>query len=231
MLPIGDENPTKIKPIINWVIIITCILTFLWQTSGQYSFFVYTIETFGITPALIMNGEYMYTFITNMFLHTSWEHLLGNLLFLWIFGDNVEDCCGHFRYIVFYLASGIFASLIWIFTEWGTFIPAVGASGAISGVLGAYYILFPNARVRTIIGLGFFFRIEKVKANIMIGIWFIYQLLLAFISGFSNVAYWAHIGGFVTGLLLAIIFKPKFRRYEPYFENIDNYDRNLDDWR
>ena len=231
MLPIGDENPIKIQPIVNWSIIILCILVFLWQNSGGYSFFIYTLETFGVTPAFVPDISYSYTLVTNMFLHTSWEHLLGNLMFLWIFGDNVEDCCGHLKYLGFYLACGIIASLIWSFTEWGGLIPAVGASGAISGVLGAYYILFPDARVKTIIGLGFFFRVTRVKASTMIGVWFGYQLLLAFISGFSNVAYWAHVGGFVAGLVLAYILKPKLRRKDPYVDYYENNYRNLDDWR
>jgi len=231
MLPIGDDNPTSIKPIVNWIIILTCVLVYLWQTSGDYNFFVYTLEQYGVTPSLIMNTRNLFTLITNMFLHTSWEHLFGNLMFLWIFGDNVEDCCGHLRYFGFYLATGVFASLIWVFTEWGAAIPAVGASGAISGVLGAYYILFPNARVKTIIGMGFFFRVTRVKASTMIGVWFLYQLLLAFISGFSNVAYWAHIGGFVAGLVLAFVLKPKFRRTKTYVERNDNNYRNIDDWR
>ena len=231
MLPIGDDNPTRIKPIVNWSIIIICILVFLWQNSGGFSFFIYTLETYGVTPAHVLDITYSYTLITNMFLHTSWEHLLGNLLFLWIFGDNVEDCCGHIKYLGFYLISGVIASLIWSFTEMGGFIPAVGASGAISGVLGAYYILFPNARVKTIIGLGFFVRVTRVKASTMIGVWFVYQLLLAFISGFSNVAYWAHVGGFASGLVLAYILKPKFRRRDPYVDYNENNYRNLDDWR
>ena len=230
MLPIGDENPTRIKPIVNWTLIAICIIVFIWQTSGSLYFYQYTVYNYGIIPSMDILGVRLYTFLTNMFLHTSWSHLLGNMVFLWIFGDNIEDCCGHLRYLGFYFLSGIIASLFWVATEWGSMIPAVGASGAISGVLGAYYILYPNALVKTLIGFGFFFRVMRVRANIMIGLWFVYQLLLAFVSGFSNVAYWAHIGGFIGGLILAYLLKPRFRKPEP--EKYDEYRYyDLDDWR
>ena len=212
MLPLGDENPTKIKPIVNWTIIIASILTFLWQTSRGESHFIYTLYNYGLVPARITSGSGLHTFITSIFLHGGWSHLLGNMLFLAIFGDNIEDCCGHLRYLAFYLASGIAASALWTLTAWGANFPAVGASGAISGVLGAYFILYPNAKIRTLIGVGFFWRMIRVPAYMMIGLWFIYQLLLASLPLNTGVAYTAHIGGFLAGMALSRVIRPKLRR-------------------
>jgi membrane associated rhomboid family serine protease len=216
MLPLGDENPTKIKPIVNWSIIIASILVFLWQTSGGESYFVFSLFNYGLVPARILSGSGFHTFFTSIFLHGGWSHLLGNMLFLIIFGDNIEDCCGHLRYLAFYLASGIAASALWMFTAWGANFPAVGASGAISGVLGAYFILYPNARIRTLIGVGIFWRVIRVPAYVMIGLWFLYQLLLASLPLNTGVAYTAHIGGFLAGMALSRIIRPKLRRRQVY---------------
>ncbi|UCH56695.1 MAG: rhomboid family intramembrane serine protease [Candidatus Bathyarchaeota archaeon] len=212
MLPLGDENPTRLTPMVNWSIIVACSLVFLWQTSAGQNHFLLTIVNYGLIPARILTGSGYYTFLTNIFLHGGWSHLLGNMLFLAIFGDNIEDCCGHLRYLAFYLVSGMVASAVWMLTTWGAPIPAVGASGAISGVLGAYLILYPTARVRTLISAGLFWRIIRVPAWMMIGLWFLYQLLLAAIPINTGVAYWAHIGGFASGMVLARIIKPKLRR-------------------
>ncbi len=212
MLPHGDENPTRLKPIVNWTIIAASILTFIWQTSGGESHFIYTLFNYGLVPARITTGTGLHTFITSIFLHGGWSHLLGNMLFLIIFGDNIEDCCGHLRYLAFYLASGIAASALWTLTAWGANFPAVGASGAISGVLGAYFILYPNAKIRTLIGVGFFWRMIRVPAYMMIGLWFLYQLLLASLPLNTGVAYTAHIGGFLAGMALSRVIRPKLRR-------------------
>ena len=230
MLPIGDENPTRIRPIVNWSIIVICIIVYIWQTSGSLSFYEYTVYTYGIIPNMDLFGSRFYTLVSNMFMHTGWSHLMGNLMFLWIFGDNIEDCCGHLKYLGFYLASGMIASMFWVLTEWGNIYPAIGASGAISGVLGAYYILYPNVLVKTIVGFGLFFRVTRVRANVMIGLWFLYQLLLALVSGFSSIAYWAHIGGFIGGIVLAYMLKPRLRKSPPQEEYEYRY-YDLNDWR
>ncbi len=209
MIPIGDENPPRLSPVINITIIASCILVFLWQTSGGTRFFVYTIEYYGLMPAKVLQGEGLYALLTNMFLHGGWSHLLGNMLFLWIFGDNVEDSLGHLRYVAFYLVCGVGASLLWMVTQFAGTTPAVGASGAISGVLGAYFVLYPNAKVRALMGFGYFFRVVRVPAYVMIGLWFLYQLILASVPVNTGVAYWAHVGGFVMGLMLARPFKKK----------------------
>ena len=222
MLPLGDENPTRLKPIVNWTIIIASILAFLWQTSGGEPYFIYTLYNYGLIPARITSGSGLHTFITSIFLHGGWSHLLGNMLFLAIFGDNIEDCCGHLRYLAFYLATGVAASAFWMLTTWGANFPAVGASGAISGVLGAYFILYPNAKIRTLIGVGLFMRIIRIPAYMMIGMWFFYQLLLASFPLNTGVAYTAHIGGFLAGMALSRVIRPKLRRRQVY-HNQENY--------
>ena len=209
MIPIGDENPSRIVPFINWGLIIACIATFIWQTSSGVSFFESTLFDFGIVPQKILSGEALYSLVTNIFLHGGWSHLLGNMLFLFIFGDNIEDRLGHIRYIIFYLVCGVAASIIWMATALNSPFPAVGASGAISGVLGAYFVLYPRARIKTLMSFGYFIRVTRVPAWVMIGMWFVYQLLLAFIPMNTGVAYWAHVGGFVVGWVIARLFKPR----------------------
>ncbi|MDH5200717.1 MAG: rhomboid family intramembrane serine protease [Candidatus Bathyarchaeota archaeon] len=223
MLPIGDENPTRLTPVVNWSIIAACILVFLWQTSSGSSFFNYTLFYYGVVPSRVAYGEGLYTFVTSTFLHGSWLHLLGNMLFLWIFGDNIEDCCGHLRYLAFYIACGVAASVLWIATAWGSPYPAVGASGAISGVLGAYFIIYPRRRIRTLIGLGIFWRVVRIPAYAMIGLWFAYQFMLALTPMDTGVAYWAHVGGFFAGIVLSRIIRPKLR--------VSTVSLSLDDYR
>ena len=222
MLPLGDENPTRIKPYVNWAIILTCFVIFIWQTTAGRSHFMETLYTYGIVPEKILSGRNYYSFITNIFLHGGWSHLLGNMLFLWVFGDNIEDCCGHLRYLAFYIASGIAAAGIWILSAWGSSQPAVGASGAISGVLGAYFVLFPRAMIRTLMGVGLFIRVIRVPAWVLIGLWFFYQMMLAMIPLNTGIAYWAHIGGFVAGIALARVIRPRLRQPRAYL-SLDNY--------
>jgi membrane associated rhomboid family serine protease len=171
-----------------------------------------SLYNYGLVPTQVMQGNRFYTIVTNVFLHGGWSHLFGNMFFLLIFGDNVEDACGHLKYLLFYLTCGIAASTLWLATAWGSPYPAVGASGAISGVMGAYFIMFPEARVRTLVGIGLFIRVVRIPAYIMIGLWFIYQFMLALYPLNTGVAYWAHVGGFVAGLAISKIFKPRERR-------------------
>lgn len=218
MLPLADENPTRLTPIVNYTIILTSIAVFLWQSSSTPTHFTATLYTYGLIPRLITNGQNLPTLVTNIFLHGGWTHLGGNMLFLWIFGDNIEDCCGHLRYLLFYTATGVAAGLIWTLTAANSPYPAVGASGAISGVLGAYFILYPRAKIRTLIGAGLFFRIIRIPASAMIGLWFVYQIILASLPINTGVAYWAHIGGFAAGLALSRIMRPKLRGPSPLQE-------------
>ncbi|MGD2200712.1 MAG: rhomboid family intramembrane serine protease [Candidatus Bathyarchaeota archaeon] len=216
MFPLGDENPTRIRPIINWTIILVSTAIFLWQITPGYPHFIDTLYTYGVTPTQILRGQNTHTLITNIFLHGSWPHLIGNMLFLWIFGDNIEDCCGHLRYLTFYITTGITAAILWTFTATQSPYPAVGASGAISGVLGAYFVLFPTAKIRTLMGIGLLWRVIKLPAYTMIGLWFAYQLILATFLRDTGVAYWAHIGGFIAGIAIARIIRPKLRKPEAY---------------
>ncbi len=157
--------------------------------------------------------------LLSMFLHGGWMHLLGNMLYLWIFGDNVEDVLGHVTYVVFYLVCGWAATLAHGYFNPGSAIPSIGASGAISGVLGAYLVLFPKARVVTLIPLGFYMRMATLPAILVLGLWFVIQTF----SGLADlgsrtaqtagVAWWAHIGGFVVGMALGILFRPRLRRH------------------
>lgn len=222
MLPLGDDNPIILTPVVNWSIIATCILAFLWQTSAGSSHFLSSLYDFGLVPIRVLSGEGLYTFVTNIFLHGGWSHLLGNMLFLWIFGDNIEDCCGHLRYLAFYVGCGVLASAFWMLTALGSPYPAVGASGAISGVLGAYFILYPGARIHTLVGFGIFVRVVRVRAYTVIGLWFAYQLMLAFVPLNTGVAYWAHVGGFVAGIALARVIRPKLRRQQA-FVDLEHY--------
>ena len=205
MLPIGDENPTRIRPIVNWSIIVICIIVYIWQTSGSLSFYEYTVYTYGIIPNMDLFGSRVYTLMTNMFLHTGWSHLMGNLMFLWIFGDNIEDCCGHLKYLGFYLASGIGASLLHVASDPHSTIPTIGASGAIAGVMGAYFVLYPRARVTSVVILIYFIRLMEIPAVVFLGIWFLIQIFSGVASigadaASGGVAFWAHVGGFIVGL-------------------------------
>jgi len=146
------------------------------------------------------------TLFTSVFMHGGIFHLLGNMWFLWLFGDNVEDRFGRLLFPIFYIACGIIAGLIHIFAEWGSTVPAVGASGAIAGVMGAYIYMFPRGSIATLWGYWWYWTTIHVPASVYLGIWFVLQLLGGFASSGSNVAFWAHIGGFLAGLILTILF-------------------------
>jgi membrane associated rhomboid family serine protease len=176
-----------------------------------------TIQTYGFVPALVQkNSDQYYRFITSMFLHGGLIHLGGNMLYLYIFGDNLEDMCGHLSYLIFYLICGISASLLFMASAWDSTMPAIGASGAISGVLSGYVILFPKVRVMTAIPVGFFIRVVHVPAFVMISLWFVYQFLLAITGAETTVAYWAHVGGFLAGLVFVRVFARR-KHYHPLY--------------
>jgi membrane associated rhomboid family serine protease len=224
MIPLHDDNPTQLTPVVTIAAIATCVLVFLYQASlpsGSGETFVFQ---YGAIPALVFgNAEppemgvvipAYATLITSMFLHGGWMHLIGNMLYLWIFGNNIEDVMGHGKYVAFYLACGILAALSHALTDPSSSIPMVGASGAISGVLGAYVLLFPRARVLVIMpGLG----ATRVAAGFVLGMWFLMQLLSGGMSAGSEgggVAFFAHIGGFLAGMALIGLFK---RTDVPFF--------------
>jgi len=170
------------------------------------------IAKYGLVPSAVLHGSQVYTFFTSMFLHADIIHLGGNMLFLYVFGDNVEDTFGHVRYLFFYLISGIAASLLHIFSVPDSIIPTIGASGAIAGVLGAYFILYPRARILTLV-FAFWITIVAIPAVIFLGLWFAYQFLYGTIVGAGGgIAYWAHIGGFVTGMLFGVAWRGRRRK-------------------
>jgi membrane associated rhomboid family serine protease len=212
MIPIRDQNPTRHAPIMNYLLIAANVLVFLFflMAGANQEALVYQ---FALIPSNVTAGVDLgdvRDIFTSMFMHGGWAHLLGNMLYLWIFGDNVEDRLGSFNYLLFYLAGGVAASLAHILTNPGSQIPTVGASGAIAAVLGAYLVLYPRSRVLTFIPLGFFMRLTLVPASIVLGLWFVLQLFNGVVSlggpDMGGVAFWAHIGGFAFGVLTAFLF-------------------------
>jgi len=214
MIPIRDQIKPRRVPIINTILIIINILVYAYQrlmTAGPNSTLVFQ---FAFIPANFLSAPTdpgnIRNIFTAMFMHAGLLHLAGNMLYLWIFGDNVEDVWGSLRYLIFYLVGGVAATFTHVFTNPTSAIPTVGASGAIAAVLGAYLVLYPQSRILTFIPLGYFMTLKLLPASIVLGAWFILQLFSGVLSfGGPNVggtAFWAHIGGFVTGVLLALLF-------------------------
>ena len=208
MIPLKDENPIKNFPHITIFLIISNTLIFLYQTSQPMEPFV-IFQSYGLIPAHLMESPVSAypTIYSSMFLHSGLGHLAGNMLYLWIFGNNIEDVLGKFRFIIFYLICGTLASMGHIFTDLQSNIPMVGASGAISGILGAYLVLFPFARVKTLVFLGFFITIVRVPAIILLVIWMLVQVFSGVVAGDGGIAWFAHIGGFIAGMLLILPFQ------------------------
>jgi len=211
MIPLKDENPVNNKSYIRLIILIICTLIFLFQSFGGINSFL--IGYFGFKPVSLIDSSGIVTFnpfltiLTSMFMHGGWLHFLGNMLYLWIFADNVEDVLGHKRFIIFYLFSGVCASLSQFIFDINSPIPMIGASGAIAGVLGAYFYLFPKAKVLVLIPFIIFFTI-RVPANILLLFWFFYQFIYINDEQ-SNVAWIAHVGGFIFGLIYVIATRQK----------------------
>lgn len=208
MFPIRDHNPSGRTPYVVYALICANILIYL-STLGvmadDRSAYYYLID-WAMIPDRIASGQGYATLITSQFLHGGFMHIAGNMLFLWVFGDNLEDEMGHARFLAFYLACGIGASLIQILSAPHSMIPTVGASGAIAGALGGYLLLFPKARVDILIIFIVFFRVFPIPAWIMLGLWFALQLFGSFGTNpdTGGVAYWAHVGGFAIGLALIL---------------------------
>jgi membrane associated rhomboid family serine protease len=213
MIPLRDENPTRKFPFVNYALIAINVLVFLWQVSlgsgGDAAIYRMALIPADVTSGLDLGDAR--AVLTSMFMHAGLMHLLGNLLYLWIFGDNVEDVLGHFRYLAFYLLGGIAASLTHVFLYPASTVPTVGASGAIAATLGAYLLLFPQRRVVTLIPLGFFMHIARLPAIFVLGMWFVLQLfqgtLALGMTQLGGVAFWAHIGGFVFGMLIGPLLR------------------------
>ena len=248
LFPIGDENTgRRTAPIVNYTIIALNIIVFLYElTQGDLFITGYSVVPYEITHGVDLVGRYQVpgiphgivegpgphpiylTLLTSMFMHGGWAHIGGNMLYLWVFGDNVEDAFGHLKYLIFYLACGLVAAFAQIALAPNSLVPSLGASGAIAGVLGAYIVMLPHNRVRTLVFF-IFITITWLPAILVIGIWIVTQLFsqIASISeataqtGGGGVAYMAHIGGFFTGVILTLFFRPKREYGEPY----DQYNR------
>ncbi len=250
MIPFRDYNPSGTVPFVTIVLIALNCLAFVIEL-GQGDDLDGFIKGYGLTPRHVLGkadvqqqprfrlvGPWLVreerqatlppvpvwlTFLTSMFLHAGWLHLIGNMWYLWIFGDNVEDRMGHLKFLVFYLLCGLAAAGAQVALNVNSDVPMVGASGAIAGVLGAYMLAFPTARISTLIFLGFFITVVNLPAVILLGFWFLIQ----FVSGLEatalsgaggGVAWWAHIGGFVVGMVLLFVFqKPERRRRAPAY--------------
>ena len=227
MIPVRDDQPRFSTPYLNNLLIGLNLLIFLFESALDPESLKTLVFQFGVIPSHVTalvagTGRYqpaavLVPFLTSMFLHGSWMHVIGNMWFLWIFGDNIEDHLGHFTYLLFYLLSGVVAAMTQVALEPGLRVPTVGASGAIAGVLGAYFVLYPKARVLTWFPPIFFFHLP---AWVMLGYWFVLQFLsgaatsLAYSSQSSGgIAFWAHVGGFVVGLVLIKVLPERPRRY------------------
>ena len=227
MFPLKDDNPSNTAPIVTVALIVLNALFFVYQISleaggpdgaraGQAF-----IEEFGLVPCRLTGAcrvgpelpSPVLTIFTSMFMHGGLFHIGGNMLYLWIFGNNVEDTLGHGRYLLFYLLSGVAAALAQTAIGPSSMVPMVGASGAVSGVLGAYLLLFPHAHVTTLIILGFFFRLVHIPAMFVLGFWIVLQVLngLGSFGSSGGVAFFAHIGGFLAGMGLLYVLKPRAR--------------------
>jgi membrane associated rhomboid family serine protease len=224
MIPLRDSPPTRSFPAINWLIIITNLLIFIYETTLTPGQLDRLVMTYGTVPARVLAGhpQALLTLFTSMFLHGGWLHVIGNLWVLYIFGDNVEDVMGSGRYLLFYLVSGIVAGLTQILIGPTSRIPAIGASGAIAGVLGAYLMLFPGSRVTTLVPVFFLPWFIEIPAIIFLGFWFILQffnglLALEVTTALGGIAYWAHIGGFLFGLVAVPFFGG--RRSRAYYSS------------
>lgn len=204
-LPYKDENVASRFPIVTTSLIIINIIVFVWSLLD----FENILSTWGFTPAVFLP----ITLLTSLFLHGGIDHIFGNMLFLYIYGDNVEDKLGRVKFLLFYLIAGLAATLVHFLTGPASIIPTIGASGAISGVLGAYLVLFPRVKVRTLVGFGFFFHTVKLPAYFLIGFWFLMQLIFGSISLLggmgSGIAFFAHIGGFVFGYAMMRPFRKR----------------------
>lgn len=235
MFPYRDENETQRAAIATGVVIALNVLLWLFiQGAGSPLSLARSVCELGLIPGELSGalpvgttfpmgngllcatdpGRQVWNVFTSMFLHGSWMHLLGNMWFLWLFGNNVEDSMGRFRFVAFYLTCGIAAAVGQVLTDPGSALPMVGASGAISGVMGAYLLLYPNVRVYCLLVLGFFVTSVAVPAWFMLGYWFLIQFvsgLAAFGGGMGGVAFWAHVGGFLAGLALIKLFtRPEY---------------------
>jgi len=219
MFPIHDENPVRIVPYVTYSLMACCILAFVWQIAQAPELQNAIVYALGVIPAVLFGGLELdaelawvpptMTVITSMFLHGGWMHLISNMLYLWVFGNNVEAAMGHVKFLLFYVLCGAAAVLAQALPDTGSQIPMIGASGAISGVLGAYMLLYPMARVTVFIPIVIMLYRMRIPALFVLGVWFLMQLFSSFTSSSEGggVAFGAHIGGFIAGMVFIPLFK------------------------
>ena len=220
MIPLRDDNPTTIPPIVTIAIIVLCSLVFLWQQTLPEDAARIAVYAYGVVPTVLFGNDSLppgiarippeLSIVTSMFMHGGWMHIIGNMLYLWIFGNNIEDTLGHVRFVLFYLLCGVAAALAQSLIDTHSEVPMIGASGAIAGVLGAYMVLFPRAHVLVLVPLGFFTQLLRLPALLVLGFWFVLQFIeggLMAPGEEGGVAYWAHIGGFVAGIVLIFLLR------------------------
>ena len=226
MIPIRDQIKTRRVPFINYLLITVNIIVFIFEWLSGASTNSVLLSKLAFTPAVFLaapaNLGNIGTIFTSMFLHAGFLHLAGNMLYLWIFGDNVEDRMGHIPYLLFYLAGGVFAALAHAFINPASTLPTVGASGAIAAVLGAYLVFYPRSRVQTFIPIGYFMTLKTLPASLLLAFWFVLQLFngvlsLGAVEDMGGTAFWAHIGGFALGVVVALVMGKgrKADRYQP----------------
>lgn len=229
MIPLHDDNPTSIRPVITVGLIVLCVVVYLWQITHDPRGQQMVVYALGVIPAVLLGDAELHpelswipaygTIFSSMFLHGGWMHLIGNMLYLWIFGNNIEDAMGHLKFVIFYLLCGIAAVYAQALPNPGSDIPMVGASGAISGVLGAYLLLYPRAKVLVGIPLGFILHTVRMNAGWVLVFWFVIQLFSSIMTSQQDgggVAFGAHIGGFIAGMALIPFFKdPSLKLHNP----------------
>ncbi len=221
MIPIRDVIPSRTTPVVTITLLVVSVMVFLLSPPAGSEAFEAFVRAWGLTPASVQWSAVF----TSMFMHGGWMHLLSNMLFLWIFGDNVEDRMGHGRYLCFYLLCGSVAALAQVLADPTSPIPMVGASGAIAGVLGAYIVMFPHSRVLTLVPLFIVVTFIEIPAGILLGVWFAMQVLSGLGSmtvvqpgDMGGVAFWAHAGGFVAGVLLVFLFRRPEREDAAWYQ-------------
>jgi len=225
MLPIRDDTPSRTFPLVTFLLVLANGLVWLWELSlGGGTALNHFYYQFGFVPGVLTGvyeapswaiAPYFLTTLTSMFIHGSWSHILGNMLFLWIFGNNIEDHLGHNKYLLFYLAGGVVAALVQLLSGPTSEIPTIGASGAIAAVMGAYFFLYPKAKVQTLVFF-IFITIVRLPAWIFLGIWFVMQLFEGTFGAAQGVAVWAHVGGFLFGVVIAWISSRRGRTRTEY---------------
>ena len=226
MIPLKDDNPTERKPFVTYFLIGFCILIFLLEVNSQSYRTGELFYSYGLIPSVLMGHNQLpqnlyvlpafFTIFSSMFMHGGFMHLIGNMLYMWIFADNIEDTLGPKKFLIFYLLSVIGAAMSQVIVDTNSQVPMVGASGAIGGILGAYLINHPKAKVLVLIPFGFFSQIIKIRALYVLGFWFILQFINSSITSTQGggVAYAAHIGGFLSGIILILFFNKYSIKYK-----------------